>query len=504
MKSKKNSAYEKVENVINKKGSATKKETLLEKENKLLEKEKKTGEKEVYSDVIRNETAVDGTHDKKKQKKTKKLLGAITFLSFLSFMLSAALVLSFLLPRESDRLLDSGYTQSFYDTIEQVENIDLNLSKALATKDKTSFQGYLMDTAINSELCGSNLKELPLKDENKFYTTKLINQIGDFSKYLSKKVVENKEVSDEDRTILFQLYSSNKNLKEMLIKTLNDMGDDFSFFNMDTGGFFVQNFNDLENMSVNYPELIYDGPFSDGVNDREIKGLNGEEITKDSARSVFENIFKDYNLTDITDAGETAGEINCFNFQGNIGNEILYGQISKVGGKLVMFAYSGSCKATNYGQDSAIAKAGEFLESLGVADMDAVWVNLSNNVYTINFAYAINEIVVYSDLIKVRVCAETGKIIGAEASSYYINHTEREIGSPAISVLEAKDKVSSNIDIESARLVVIPVGTKSEALCYEIYGEYDGSQYYVYIDATTGKQQEMFKVIKSSEGTLLM
>lgn len=502
MKNKKNSAYEKVEKIVSEKSTENKKETLLEKEQKLLEKEKKAGNKNGYSETIRNETMVDGTH--KKPKKNKKLLGVITFLSFLSFMLASALTLSFILPRESDKLLNAEYTQSFYNTIEQVENIDLNLSKALATKDKSSFQGYLMDTAINSEVCESSLRQLPLKDENKFYTTKLINQIGDFSKYLSKKVSEEKSASDEDITILFQLYSSNKNLKEMLIKTLNNMGDDFSFYNMDEGSIVVKNFNELENMSINYPELIYDGPFSDGINNREIKGLLGDEISKDTAKEIFAGIFSGHSISGIQEMGETTGEIDCFNFQGSVGDETLYGQISKRGGKLIMFAYSGSCNAVNYGQDSAIEKAKEFLDYIGVLDMDAVWVNLSNNVYTINFAYTVNDIVIYSDLVKVRVCAETGQIIGAEASSYYINHTEREIGSPSISVLEAKNKVSSNIDIESARLVVIPIGTRSETLCYEIYGEYDGSQYYVYIDAITGKQQEMFKVIKSSEGTLLM
>ena len=35
-------------------------------------------------------------------------------------------------------------------------------------------------------------------------------------------------------------------------------------------------------------------------------------------------------------------------------------------------------------------------------------------------------------------------------------------------------------------------------------GEMNDSTYYVYIDATTGKQVEMFKVIESTEGQLLM
>ena len=52
--------------------------------------------------------------------------------------------------------------------------------------------------------------------------------------------------------------------------------------------------------------------------------------------------------------------------------------------------------------------------------------------------------------------------------------------------------------------VVVPFGKQSERLCYEFSGEYDGSIFYAYIDARTGKQVELFKVIEGSEGSLLM
>ena len=136
--------------------------------------------------------------------------------------------------------------------------------------------------------------------------------------------------------------------------------------------------------------------------------------------------------------------------------------------------------------------------------MKAVWINLANNLYTINFAYEKDGIIVYPDLIKVRVCAETNMVIGMEAKSYYTNHTERTIEKAKLSEEVAVGYVSENIDVETARLVVVPIGQSTEKLCYEFMGTYDGTTYYVYIDAMSGKQVEMFKVIESTEGTLLM
>ena len=169
-----------------------------------------------------------------------------------------------------------------------------------------------------------------------------------------------------------------------------------------------------------------------------------------------------------------------------------------------MYSYAGSCNEVRCDREQATLVAEKFLTDLGIKDMKPVWINLSNNLYTINFAYEKWGVIVYSDLIKVRVCAETEMVIGFEASTYYTNHTDRVIDKPTLSEKQAKSKISENISVDSVRLAVVPIGTKSEKLCYEIAGEYDGSTYYVYIDAISGRQVEMFKVIESTEGTLLM
>ena len=107
-------------------------------------------------------------------------------------------------------------------------------------------------------------------------------------------------------------------------------------------------------------------------------------------------------------------------------------------------------------------------------------------------------------MVKIRVCAETGMVIGFEGSSYYINHVDRVIKTPALSEKQCQGKVSDNINVDSCRLALVPFGNSSEILCYEFSGEYDGSIYYAYIDANTGRQVQLFKVLEGTEGSLLM
>lgn len=434
-------------------------------------------------------------------------LAAVISLGAITLVLSGVLTYTLIAPTKSDNLLEANYRKNFYEAVEQVDNIDLNLSKILATQDKEAIQTYLVDLAINSELAENDIQSLPLQDENKFYTTKLINQIGDYAKYLNKKLIDGEDLNKEDVSNLNTLYKSNLALKEALGRTVSDMdvNGTFSFMkNTNKENLLVDNFNQLQNLSVQFPELIYDGPFSDGQDNREIKGLTGKEINQNEAREIFNSIFAKINIKNAENVGSVENGIPCFNVQGKADGQIIFAQISKIGGKLIMFDCSGSCMEENFSTDYAIERAEEFLKELGIENMKAVWHNLSNNVYTINFASTQNGVIIYSDLIKVRVCAETAKVIGIEASSYYTNHTERDIPTATLSKAQAVQKVSPSIEVRTVRLALCPIGRTSEKLCYEFSGEKDGEQYYVYIDAITGKQVQMFKVIESTEGTLLM
>ncbi len=434
-------------------------------------------------------------------------IAAIISLGLATLVLASVLTFTFLMPTVNDNLLEATYQKSFYDTVSQVDNIDLNLSKALASSDNGAVQKYLVDAAINSELAENDLQQLPLQDESKFYTTKLINQIGDYAKYLNNKLIAGETLSKSDIEGLKGLYQANKTLKESLQNTIITMGTDYSFSSLVSGAkgdVVLSNFNELQNLSVSYPELIYDGPFSDGQSEREIKGLSGAEITAENAKEEFNKIFSAYALEGVMNVGETTGDIACYNVQGEKDGEILFAQMSKTGGKLIMFSYSGSCEEVRLDQEDAIKNAQEFLSSIGLNEMKPVWINLANNLYTINFASTAGDAIVYSDLVKVRVCAETGMVIGMEGKSYYTNHTERTVSAPKLTEQKAEAKVSTNIEVDSIRLAIVPIGTSSEKLCYEITGTYDDATYYVYIDANTGRQVEMFKVIESTEGTLLM
>ena len=435
-------------------------------------------------------------------------LAAVISLGASLLVVSTVLAMTFFVPTENDITMQNAYRRSFYDTVSYVDNMETELSKVLASGGSEAQQKYLVDLAIDSELAENDLQRLPLQDEVKHYTTKLVNQIGDYSKYLNEKLANGGTVTSEEKESLRALYEALSSLKKSLNEMSRQMGDDFDFSSLKDAGegnFMYDGFTELENMSVNFPELIYDGPFSDGLSEREPKGLTGEEIDETTALDLFNKYFAAYHVADGMIVGETAGQFPVYNAEGMAADgSAIYAQISKKGGKLLMFDSNMNCEATNFDLDSCVEIAVAFLRSIGIEGMRPVWSNESGTVATINFAYEAEDVIVYSDLVKVKVCEERGLVTGMEASSYYLNHTERSIPAPALTAEEARAKINADIDVITSRLTLIPIGNSSEVLAYEFAGEYEGATYYVYIDAATGKQVELFKVVEGTEGTLLI
>ena len=128
---------------------------------------------------------------------------------------------------------------------------------------------------------------------------------------------------------------------------------------------------------------------------------------------------------------------------------------------------------------------------------------MNNNGY-FNIAPNQKGIILYPDLIKLKIDLASGEIIGYDATTYFTNHVNRVLPTPTISEETAKSKLPTSYNFEPGRLTLIPLEYSREILCYEFVGQRNGSTYYFYINALTGVQENILKVVESVEGTTLM
>lgn len=121
---------------------------------------------------------------------------------------------------------------------------------------------------------------------------------------------------------------------------------------------------------------------------------------------------------------------------------------------------------------------------------------------TVNYAYEQENVTIYPDLIKVKIALDNGEVLGMETSGYLNNHTERTIEKPEISMEEAKASLNKKIEITSEGLAIIPTEWNTEIFCYEFKGKVDDTDFLVYINAKTGKEENILVIIDTPNGIL--
>ena len=106
------------------------------------------------------------------------------------------------------------------------------------------------------------------------------------------------------------------------------------------------------------------------------------------------------------------------------------------------------------------------------------------------------------DLIKVKVALDDGSVLGIETSGYLNSHTERTFETNIISKEKAKEVLNKDLEIMSEGLALIPTKWNTEVYCWEFKGKVEDNEFLVYINAQTGKEQDILVIVNTPDGTL--
>ena len=155
-------------------------------------------------------------------------------------------------------------------------------------------------------------------------------------------------------------------------------------------------------------------------------------------------------------------------------------------------------------QEEAGNKAKEFLDAKGFTNMKETYYLKQEGIVTINYAYMQDNVIMYPDLIKVKIALDNGEVLGIETTGYLNNHTTRDINNIKITEEEAKKDLNKNLEIISGGMAVIPTEWKSEILCYEFKGKVEDKEFLVYINAENGREEDILIITNTPNGTLAM
>ena len=408
------------------------------------------------------------------------------------------------------------YNQSLYEVIYYMDNVKNYLAKASISNNAVQGADTLTNVWREANLAQTYLSMLPISTEELESTQKFLNQVSDYSYSLSRKNINGEDLSEEDLDNLQKLHQYSIELNNSVNQIANDLNygnltwkdishdENMDFAqqvssNLDIGSTFEQNMH-------NYSGLIYDGAYSEHLISKEKKGLVGDDISEQEAKEKILEFVDEENIKEISSLGLSQdAEIPAYTFNVKTNNEENIAiSISKKGGFIIYMNYNRNVGDESINIEQASEIALNFLNEKGFIDMKQTYYLKNEGVLTINFAYSQNNVIMYPDLIKVKIALDNGQVLGIETTGYLNNHTKRDISNIKITKEQAKSKLNKKLNIQSELLAMIPTEWKSEILCYEFKGKVDDTDYLVYINADTGEEQEILIITNTPNGQLAM
>jgi len=446
----------------------------------------------------------ENSDTKKKSNAQKMVPWMIVAIISLLIILTCTLIAYYQVYNSSKQhanILEGVYASSYYSMVDNVNNLSVDLSKYSTLSTEQAKLSTMQDMMVDCNYIVAGLSILPINEENVIAATKFFNQVNGVCEAYTKKINQNKTLTIEEE-LLFDKISLVVNRIKQNFNEQNYGMYDSSFNFVDASVFDETGMNelsagmgDLTDSSVEYPSMIFDGPFSTALETKTIKGLPEQEITKEEATKYLrDTVFAGRDAT-VEYKNETVGDIVTYDFEIEVENKKFFSQVSKRGGLLITLSSYAEGGDPIISSEQAQEMAKTFANNIGFANMGVVWKEVNKNVAYINLAPIVDDVIYYPDLVKVKVDLTSQDIIGFEANNYAFNHTDRN-PEFIVNEQEAESVLGFDYNILKVSKTVIRLDSGTEISAYEFFVERIDGNYYYYINATTNQIAKTMKVVQ--------
>lgn len=416
-----------------------------------------------------------------------------------------------------DTATQNNYNMAFYEVVNHMQDVQNYLAKSLISKSSENGAETLTNVWREANLTQTYLSMLPLESQELENTQKFLNQVGDYSYSLSRKNIKHEELTEDDLNNLEELHGYSLELSNTLNQLSEDLNsgritwrdltrDKSSPFAQEVSNISKDSFSNLQESFREYSGLIYDGAYSEHLANGAKKAVTGPEISEDEAEKKVREFLGNDKIKEISRLGLSENSnIPGYNFYIKDNEEhSINVAITQTGGHIISMNSDRLVEVESITQEEANEIGKNFLTEKGFLNMKETYFLKQEGIVTINYAFNQNGVVMYPDLIKVKVALDNGEILGIETTGYLNSHEERNTSNIKISKDEAKTKLNKDLQIMSEGLAVIPTEWQTEILCYEFKGKIKDTEFLVYINAENGDEEDILIITNTPNGTLTM
>lgn len=414
---------------------------------------------------------------------------------------------------------EADYQREFYDLLSNVEQTEVLLAKTLAANSARQHVFYLTEVWNRANAAQTSMAKLPVTDVNLAASRKFLSQVGDYCYSLARKVASGREITPDEWDQLTGFHTRTGEMARDLHATEARMMQTNFRWTAAMGGTVrgrvqaagdpLEEFARINQRLEQLPALVYDGPFSDARLEVKPRGLTGRQISLEEARKratamVDVSGKSDYRVTRSATLDNAPIKTYSFTLDSPSHPGMVNLDISQKGGHLVWLRNNRQVNEKRISVAEALEKARTYLARHGYRQMELSSSVEQGNILVATFAFADRGVIHYPDQVKAMVALDNGQVTGLEASAYLTNHRARNLPQPRLNLTQVKAKLSPRLEAKKTRLALVPLPSGQEALTYETRASIKQDAFLVYVNALTGEEEQILKVIEEPGGEITM
>jgi len=427
----------------------------------------------------------------------RKYVKVITFTVALALVLSALAVVNGIRVNRYRRELDNNCQRAVNGLAESVCQIDIWLHKCICAGSSEGLAESAAQVWAGSQMGKIHIGALPAADGQLDRIERFLAQAGECAVSAANEGNINEERYDQ----LAALCEYAGELRIALEDVIGEVSEPESFrerwhelLNITSGiptktekRTSAYNLFSADEALADYPDMVYDGRYSNHVLQREAALLEGrEEISAEQAREIAEKVVPDT----LRLSGESEGKLSEYIFVSPDGTAEI--AVTKQGGEISYMLRNVDIREQIIGTEEARSAAQTFLHSIGLKDFVCVEYSTYGGMCACSFAARQDNIVLYPDIVRVSVALDCGDVVAYDAHDYIMNHRKRDNLSAGKTCMQAQSVVSDMLSVTDSRLVLMQSEGLKEYLCYEfICRRWDGGEAVIFVNADTLREEKV-------------
>lgn len=404
---------------------------------------------------------------------------------------------------------ENNYQRAFHDLTYQIDLLHDEIGSTLAMNSRERLSPSLSEVWRITSEAQSDLGQLPLVLMPFSKTEEFLYKVGDFSYRHAIRDLDQEPLTEENYEDLKMLYGQSEEIQQELRKVqsmvLNDhlrwMDVDLALASEDEplDNAIVNGFNIIDEKVSGFSEVDFGAEGSAlSTNDEEIaENLSGEEVSEKEVRKKADK-FLDLDNEDeieVSLSGDgLAYEAYTITIPDDAHDTMITMDITKKGGHPVWMLNERDVDEKEISLNEASEQAKKFLERNDYDDMQLVDSKQYDNIGVFEFVVVQDDVRVYSDAIILEVALDEGDVIGFEAFSYLANNKEDRDTEVSITEEEAAENLNPNLDVKEHHVAIIENQLEEEVLCHEFFGVIDQDTYRIFINAESGREEQVEKL----------